>query len=651
MVIKSDKLKISASAVKTYIQCPRKYYFTYINKLPKKKWPHIELGNFVHNVLESFHNTLKDLPKDQSEWGVLLKTICKTEISNHVLTKEQRATATGMLGTYLGKLREGGLPRVLFNEKEFSIDLPENILLRGFIDRVDEEDDGMALIDYKGLAVDTPIPTPAGWTSMGELKVGDYVFGSDGSPTRVNVKSKIHNRPCYKITLSDNSTVVCDNVHLWSIGYTERGYNKNYRSTLSADELFSRFCISKQYNRGSFFIQNPKPLTLPEINLPINPWVLGAWLGDGVSNTGALTIGEHDFHEITHIVKTLWGNYSFYIDKKRRINNKKVFTVTLSEPSKNMFGYRHAAEKIHESKHSGQTYCCGCEFVNNQTRLHGTSEQERSNAPLHTLLEASNLLHNKHIPDIYMRSSYIQRLDLLRGLMDTGGHYNKKVGRCVFVTTSDALAKSVAELIRTFGVTPQIYKRIDNKGHVSYRIEFRPVGFIPFLLPRKANKVIERLSDKKVKNEIFATRKSIKNIEKVASTPTQCISVDAADSLYVCGSNFTLSHNTGKSKYLDEFQLLVYAFALWHVYPDLKRVRGSYIVLGEGSKVIPYSITKTDVGRCITEITKVAGMIRSDQSWEPRPTRLCSYCDFHDACPATQSAKDNEWGSTAEVIV
>lgn len=149
MIVKSAKLKISASAIKTYTQCPRKYYFTYIEKLPKKKWPHIELGNFVHDVLETFHNKMRDNLQPRELWGKVMGEICRSSLPKFKLTAEQKSTAKGMLDTYLSKLRSDGMPTVLYNEKEFTIELPDNIVLRGYIDRVDEEVDCLSIIDYK----------------------------------------------------------------------------------------------------------------------------------------------------------------------------------------------------------------------------------------------------------------------------------------------------------------------------------------------------------------------------------------------------------------------------------------------------------------------------------------------------------------------
>ncbi len=149
MKIELEELKVSASALKTYESCPRKYYFSYIKKLPKKKWPHTELGNFVHNVLEAFHNQMRDNPLPASEWPGLLRSLCAKQLSENPLTPEQRASAKNMLATYLDKIRETGLPNVLFNEKGFSVKLPDNVLIRGFIDRIDREGDMLHIVDYK----------------------------------------------------------------------------------------------------------------------------------------------------------------------------------------------------------------------------------------------------------------------------------------------------------------------------------------------------------------------------------------------------------------------------------------------------------------------------------------------------------------------
>ena len=68
----------------------------------------------------------------------------------------------------------------------------------------------------KALEVNTPIPTPYGWTTIGDLKVGDYVFGENGKPVRVIAKSPVwKNRKLIKVTADKDEVIYCDEKHLW----------------------------------------------------------------------------------------------------------------------------------------------------------------------------------------------------------------------------------------------------------------------------------------------------------------------------------------------------------------------------------------------------------------------------------------------------
>src|SRR6478736_1507857 len=67
----------------------------------------------------------------------------------------------------------------------------------------------------EALAVDTPIPTPDGWVAMADLQVGRSVFGEDGRPVRIVAVTDVqYNRPCYRVTFSDRSSLVADEKHL-----------------------------------------------------------------------------------------------------------------------------------------------------------------------------------------------------------------------------------------------------------------------------------------------------------------------------------------------------------------------------------------------------------------------------------------------------
>ena len=624
-------LKVSVSSLDTYESCPRKYKFQQIDKLPRKSWEHLDVGNYVHEVLEKFHKELNVDASQQPE--ALLKGLAK-ETWQKYATKISAAgqdKSKGLLKSYLSHLNTDGWPSVLATEDRFSIELSPDVTIRGVVDRIDSTGDGYRILDYKGLALDTPIPTPTGWTTMGDLKVGDKIFGSDGKPTNVIIKSQIHNRTCYKFTFSDDSEVVCDNVHLWSVSFAGSKIKDKSEKTLSADQVFEQFNAFKAGGAGSIMVKNSKPLQYSEQDLPIDPWVLGAWLGDGHSKTGGLTVGAQDFEDITAIIKERWGDFSVAKENKKDPNLNDVFTVTLTKPHQDRCGYGHD-QKQHAVAYDSGLHCHLCSGRSSRKR-NGTLDSERdsarSNVPLRGLLKDNNLLLNKHIPDMYMMASAEQRLELLRGLMDTDGYFSDKKGSCVFVSAKKDLAHSVRQLIRTFGISTHMFQNVDNKGYTSYRVMFSPVNLNPFRLKRKAAKVDGHLF--KIKRP--ALSRKIKSMERVESVPTQCIQVDAPDSLYVCGSGLNVTHNTGKSKNLDKFQLQVYGMHLKNMVPGLKEYEGVYLVLPEGPKKLSYTITLDDIEEAKEDIIKTAEKIATDRTWDPKPTFLCNYCDYIDACP------------------
>ncbi|HYZ29719.1 MAG TPA: dCTP deaminase, partial [Thermoleophilaceae bacterium] len=103
------------------------------------------------------------------------------------------------------------------NDGEFVIHPGEFVLGRTH-ELVEIPDDVVARIEGKALALDTEIPTPDGWTTMGEIAVGDRVFGPCGTPRRVVAATEVmHRRPCFEIGFSDGSAVVADAEHQWRV--------------------------------------------------------------------------------------------------------------------------------------------------------------------------------------------------------------------------------------------------------------------------------------------------------------------------------------------------------------------------------------------------------------------------------------------------
>lgn len=144
------KLRLSVSAIKTYESCKRKYYYQYIEKLPRKDdWEHLKVGNFVHEVLEMFHEKIK-ISVAPIDWKILISELCKEKHKKFQLNVDQAGIARDMLKQYLVGLEESGVPNVVATEKKFSITLDGDVLMVGVIDRIDATGpDQFHLVDYK----------------------------------------------------------------------------------------------------------------------------------------------------------------------------------------------------------------------------------------------------------------------------------------------------------------------------------------------------------------------------------------------------------------------------------------------------------------------------------------------------------------------
>jgi hypothetical protein len=343
--------------------------------------------------------------------------------------------------------------------------------------------------DFKGLALDTPLPTPTGWTTMGAVQVGDQVMGSDGRPTTVVVKSAIHSKPCFRMTFDDGSSVVCDEDHLWQTSSGQTGNSTAVRDVLTLRrDLFSTPGPTGRTQRHQR-IPNAAALNLPEAALPVHPYVYGAWLGDGRRDLALLRKGE------------------------------------ISKPDGELFD-RIASFGYGVGPNIGGPHRCRTSTV------YG----------LRGALRDANLLGHRIIPDAYLRASYEQRLWLLRGLMDTDGSWNKPRKRAVFTTCDKGLGEAVRELVVSLGWKASVFAVVREGFGLTvdaWDVCFTPTDANPFALTRKADLV-------RLAANAQSGRRLIVSIEPVVTVSTQCIQVDAPDSMYLCGEQMVPTHNTGK---------------------------------------------------------------------------------------------------------
>jgi len=150
----SNLLGLSVSKVKTFKDCKAKYRFTYIEKLPRKEWDFHVFGKFLHDVLEKYH--IAKLAGDTRSNNIVMDDALQSGISAYKekLSSSQEAECREIINQYLQKIdgeeRSNETPQVLAVEKDFNIDIDGRILLNGFIDKVQNDHDGVLHVaDYK----------------------------------------------------------------------------------------------------------------------------------------------------------------------------------------------------------------------------------------------------------------------------------------------------------------------------------------------------------------------------------------------------------------------------------------------------------------------------------------------------------------------
>ena len=146
----------------------------------------------------------------------------------------------------------------------------------------------------KALALTTPLPTPTGWRTMADIAAGDQVCGVDGQPcTVLAISAVMHDRPCYRVTFSDGSRIVADADHQWVTRHTYRPWAPAPRypsqaetvttAQIAASVLRPRTDGTREHNHH---IDVPPALEMCGTQvLPVSPYVLGVWLGDGYLKT------------------------------------------------------------------------------------------------------------------------------------------------------------------------------------------------------------------------------------------------------------------------------------------------------------------------------------------------------------------------------
>lgn len=371
----------------------------------------------------------------------------------------------------------------------------------------------------KGLSLDTPLPTPVGWTTMGAVRPGDELLAPDGRPCVVTAATPVQHRACYRLTFDDGSQLVADDVHRWVTfdaaelqrlsktpewrarrRATRPSAAKGNKSAAFTAAIAARNAarvhthrppegtmrdtaqlaatLRTSTGRANHAIKLTEPLALPPAELPVPPYTLGAWLGDGSSRNGQFT-GEDDC-----------------ILDRIRADGFEVRTYDWSDIAHNIIG-------------------------------------------LKVQLRAAGVLGAKHIPMAYLRASRDQRLALLQGLMDTDGHAAMD-GGCEFDGINEKLVDGVLELALSLGIKATKLRGVATlDGRVigpKWRVRFT-TSMPVFGLERKA----QRLKAQTRRTTAF---RYLVACDPIESVPTRCIAVDSPSRQFLAGRAMVPTHNT-----------------------------------------------------------------------------------------------------------
>ena len=347
--------------------------------------------------------------------------------------------------------------------------------------------------------IDEPILTVNGWKQMGDINIGDELFSPlNTEPSFVTGIYKHGVKPVYKITTSDGRTSRCGLEHLWMVR-TNTMVQKHRKNGSPSFYVKTTKEIKEEYlDKGkSIFIPVARAFNGNETDLPIDPYVLGVWLGDGVKGCSLLTISNNEQDIIEEISVRLGTTYHLH-------NNTSYH---------NWF---HKNEKTIEVQKAISEY--------------GLDVYSRE----------------RFIPQEYLFASIEQRKQLLYGLMDSDGNVDSK-NRYRFSTTSEKIKDGFIELCRGLGyvVTVGEDKREKVKSGITWtiRIHTNDIIFSSNKHINRYNKNKESEIGKEKRCEYVNDHIKITNIEYVGDMECQCIMVSNKDHVY-CANDYIVTHNT-----------------------------------------------------------------------------------------------------------
>lgn len=336
----------------------------------------------------------------------------------------------------------------------------------------------------KALDINTPIPTPTGFVRMGDLKAEDWVFNEVGLPVQVlHAFAFLEGRDCYRVTFSDGSEIIADGTHIWTTETIASMVASDAwagSSSLTTVEIAETLLNSS--GRANHRIPAALPLRTERADLPVNPYLLGAWLaGLNMRGDAAYAKGENI------AMKTM------------RVETPEMASVRVGEMSD--------ADKAR------------------RVRIIRSASEERAIADL--------LADGTRIPEAYLFAAKQQRRALMEGMLDVSGHVVGK-NQVRFQDHRKDVAEDFLALASSLGYRASVSKRKDcqNVWVVSFSTTDRV-----FRVEHKNARIIEGERE-------AATRRTIVSVEKVETRTVRCITVDSPRHLFLAGRSMIPTHNS-----------------------------------------------------------------------------------------------------------
>lgn len=358
----------------------------------------------------------------------------------------------------------------------------------------------------KAVTDNTVVQTPNGPFKISDLEIGQDIFGTDGKIYQVEGKYPQGLKEIWEVEFSEGTVIEASEDHFWTFQQRKNrrrnDHGKFIFETMTTKEIYENIDLFKKessnYNVANVYMPNVLPVEYQEKELSLDPYFLGLLLGGASfkSNTISFSNAEED------IVHKFKDYVEFYGDRLAHMEN-------------NDYNIRTIEWRVQNVK---------------------------------TKLGQLNLLDSystdKFIPEQYLLSSVDQRLDLLKGLIDTDGYCDGSSYE--YSTSSEKLSRNVKTLAQSLGLTAKIsikekptysYKGETREGNTSYRLRIKPSKYFEKLHTSEKHENVWKKGQSSAQVWITDIRPTSREVEMT------CISVNSPDKLFLI-EDFIPTHNT-----------------------------------------------------------------------------------------------------------